>query len=110
MDEPRLRTHLVLGALATWRLSHLLAEEDGPGEVLARLRGRLEGGPLAPLAGCFDCVSVWAAAPVALAVVRGRAGVVITGLGLSGAACLLRRATESPPLIVPVGQIGEEDR
>ena len=35
-------TRLAVAALATWRLTHLLASEDGPGAVVARLRARAE--------------------------------------------------------------------
>ena len=37
--DPWLR--FLLAVLATWRLTHLIAREDGPGRCLARLRGRL---------------------------------------------------------------------
>ena len=30
----------VLVSLAVWRVTHLLAEEDGPGDVVVRLRAR----------------------------------------------------------------------
>ena len=56
---------LTLGLLAVWRLTHLLAEEDGPGDLLARLR-RLAGSlRLGGLIDCFYCLSLWMAAPAA---------------------------------------------
>jgi hypothetical protein len=109
MHEAGPLTHLALGALATWRISHLIAQEDGPGGLLARLRARLEHGPMAGLADCFDCVSVWVGVPVAVAVVRRRSEPVLTALALSGAACLLRRAVDPPPLIVPLDDSDESE-
>ena len=55
----------LLGALATWRIAHLLQFENGPWRLLARLRHGLApwlGGVLA----CFYCFSVWIALPAAI--------------------------------------------
>jgi hypothetical protein len=82
-----------LGALATWRLAHLVAAEDGPGDVVVRLRRRAGESWAGSLMDCFYCLSVWAAAPVTAGVVRRRREAPLTWLALSGAACLLERAT-----------------
>jgi hypothetical protein len=82
-----------LGALATWRVSHLIAEEDGPADVVVRLRARLGNRQLGQLMDCLACTSVWVAAPVAVAVTRRPRDAPLTWLALSGAACLLERAT-----------------
>ena len=86
-----------LGALATWRVSHLIAEEDGPADVVLRLRARLGNGQLGRLMDCFACTSVWVAAPVAVAVTRRPRDAPLTWLALSGAACLLERAARPEP-------------
>ena len=83
-----------LGALATWRVTHLIAEEDGPADAVVRLRVRLGTSQLGRLMDCFACTSVWVAAPVALAVARRPREGPLTWLALSGAACLLERMTE----------------
>jgi len=80
-----------VGALATWRVTHLLAEEDGPADAVVRLRARLGTGRLGQLMDCFACTSVWVAAPVSLAVARRPRDLPVTWLALSGAACLLER-------------------
>jgi len=82
-----------VGALATWRLAHLVAAEDGPGDVVVRLRRRAGNGWAGSLMDCFYCLSVWTAAPVTAAVVRRPREAPLTWLALSGAACLLERAT-----------------
>src|SRR5262245_666034 len=41
MNERSFPPRFVLAVLATWRLTHLLAREDGPAESLARLRAHL---------------------------------------------------------------------
>jgi hypothetical protein len=82
-----------LASLATWRVTHLLAEEDGPADVIVRLRRRAGGGRLGELMDCFYCLSIWVAAPATLAVARRPRDAPLAWLALSGAACLLERAT-----------------
>ena len=89
--DPGFATRFALGALATWRLTHLIAEEDGPADAVVRLRVRLGTGRLGQLMDCFACTSVWVAAPIAVAVARRRRDRPLTWLALSGAACLLER-------------------
>ncbi len=82
-----------LAALATWRVTHLLAEEDGPGEVVLRVRARLGESWAGTLMDCFACMSMWVAAPLGVAAVRRRRDAPLAWLALSGAACLLERAS-----------------
>lgn len=82
-----------IAALAVWRVTHLLAEEDGPMDAVVRLRARLGSGEAGALLDCFYCLSVWTAAPASLAVTRRRRDLPAVWLALSGAACLLERAT-----------------
>ncbi|HJQ49720.1 MAG TPA: DUF1360 domain-containing protein [Gaiellaceae bacterium] len=83
----------VLASLATWRVTHLLAEEDGPADAVVRLRRRAGSGRLGELMDCFYCLSIWVAAPATLAVARRPRDAPLAWLALSGAACLLERAT-----------------
>ena len=83
--------HFVLGVLATWRIAHLLAYEDGPWFVLVRLRRALGRGFIAALWDCLQCSSLWIAVPIAYAISRTAGEGVLTWLGLSGGACLLDR-------------------
>lgn len=61
---------LAICGLSAWRLARLIALDDGPFDVFARLRGVLlmRGGELAKglLACPFWCLTVWTAAIVAL--------------------------------------------
>jgi hypothetical protein len=93
-------TRFALGALATWRVAHLLAEEDGPADAVVRLRARLGTGPVGQLMDCFACVSIWVAAPIAVATARRRRETPLHWLALSGAACLLERASRQPDWLV----------
>lgn len=82
-----------LASLAVWRLTHLLAEEDGPADVVFRLRGSAGAGRVGGLMDCFYCLSVWVAAPFSLVVARRPRDAPLAWLALSGAACLLEQAT-----------------
>jgi hypothetical protein len=86
----------VVAALAAWRLSFLLAREDGPGRVFVRLRAALARGPLAGGAGCVKCVSVWVALPLAFFVGGTWAELAVTWLALSGVAALVDEWTRPP--------------
>ncbi len=100
-----------VAVLATWRVTHLLANEDGPADLVVRLRSRLSDGFLGKLMDCFHCLSLWVAAPAALFVSRDPFEWSFTWLALSGAACLLERLGQEPVVIQPVSQpeIGEID-
>jgi Protein of unknown function (DUF1360) len=86
-------TRFVIASLAVWRVAHLVVEEDGPADVIVRLRRRAGSGQLGQLMDCFYCVSLWSAVPAAFVVARGRRDAPCVALALSGAACLLERVT-----------------
>ena len=83
----------VLCTLAVWRLSHLLACEDGPFDVVVRLRKRAGDGFLGGLMDCFYCLSVWIAVPFAWLVSKDLITGVVVWLALSGAASVLFKIT-----------------
>jgi hypothetical protein len=94
---------LVVATLATWRLCHLVAHEDGPLDFVVRLRRRAGNGQLGALMDCPYCLSLWWAAPLAGWLTLDWALGVIAALGLwlgiSGGACVIERLTSatSPP-------------
>lgn len=89
MDSEWLR--LILAVLATWRMSRLVAFEDGPWDAVARLRRLAGDGMLGHLMDCPYCLSLWFAAPAALSLDQAMPGWVVTWLGVSGGASLLER-------------------
>jgi hypothetical protein len=84
---------LVAAILATWRLTHLVAAEDGPWDVVARLRRRAGAGFWGRLMDCFYCLSLWIAFPVAWLVGDDWRSRLIAWPALSGGAILLERVT-----------------
>jgi hypothetical protein len=89
-----------VAALATWRVTHLVTQEDGPGGAVVWLRARAGTGALGELMDCFYCSSIWAAVPLGLAVSRSRREAPVTCLALSGAACLIERLVPDRDAVV----------
>lgn len=79
----------VVALLATWRLCHLVAHEDGPFDVIVRLRRRAGQGQWGRLMDCPYCLSLWFAVPFAFWLGRGGTHVAVLWLGLSGGSCLV---------------------
>lgn len=77
---------LLIGALAVWRLTHLLYGEDGPWNLLARLRYFVGQGFWGNLMDCFYCLSLWIALPFGILLGREleRAFAVVAGAFRSG--------------------------
>jgi hypothetical protein len=89
-------TRLALATLATWRLTSLVAREDGPADVIARLRERAGTSVVGSLMDCFACTSIWTAAPLALYAAPRRRDLLPTWLALSGGAIMLDRLLPEP--------------
>jgi hypothetical protein len=94
---------LLLGALCVWRVTHLLNAEDGPWDLLVRLRRRAGDGFWGDLLDCFYCASLWVAAPFAALLADDLRERLLLWPALSGAAILLERITHrgtgAPPVL-----------
>ena len=92
---------LLLGGLATWRLTHLLNAEDGPWDLVLRLRHVLGNGFWGKLLDCFHCLSLWLAVPLALLIGETALERTMLWLAFSALAMLLELMTSnrrgSPP-------------
>jgi hypothetical protein len=99
----------VLAVLATWRVTHLLASEDGPADIIVRFRAILGPRLLGRLMDCFNCLSFWVAIPAALFVSRQLYPGIFAWLAISGAACLLERLARDPVIIEPAPPPTEGD-
>jgi hypothetical protein len=102
VKDAGLPTRFALAALATWRVTHLLASEDGPGDLVVRLRAQLGASRAGGLMDCFQCLSIWVAAPLTPVVSRESREALPTWLALSGAACLLERLGNEPLVLEAV--------
>jgi hypothetical protein len=84
---------LAAGAAAVWRVTHLLQAEDGPWDLLARLRRMAGDSVWGKMLDCFYCLSIWMALPFAAALGATLRERLVLWPALSGAAILLERAT-----------------
>jgi hypothetical protein len=82
---------LILGVLAVWRVTHLLAAEDGPADLVFRLRRRLGDSVWGRALDCFYCLSIWIALPFAIGIGKTWGERVLLWPALSGGAILVER-------------------
>ena len=89
---------LLAAILATWRVAHLVVAEDGPWNIVARLRGFAGAGVWGDLMDCFHCTSLWVAAPIALWLSDQWTARVVLWLAVSGGAVVIERLLAHPPV------------
>lgn len=82
---------LVLGVLSVWRITHLLQAEDGPWNIVVRLRVAAGAGFFGAMLDCFACLSLWVAAPFAAFLGNGWGHGLLLWLSFSGGTMLLQR-------------------
>jgi hypothetical protein len=109
MEQLGFSIRFMLAVLATWRVTHLLASEDGPADVIVRFRALFGQSLAGKLMDCFNCLSLWIAAAAALFVTRQLLDWLLVWLAVSGAACLLERLGREPIVMEPVSQPTEGD-
>jgi len=99
---------LTIGILGVWRVTHLLHAEEGPWQLSRRLR-RLMGTTVAGQAmGCFNCLSLWVAAPFAFFVGASWGDRALSWPALSAGAIVLDHVVSR--LVLPAVAMYEEDR
>jgi hypothetical protein len=98
---------LTLGILGVWRVTHLLHAEDGPWELVVRLRRLMGSGVAGRAADCFDCLSLWIAAPCALLLGATWLDRALSWPALSAGAMVLNRVLSG--LGPPPAAMYEED-
>lgn len=84
---------LVVTSLVCWRVTHLFNKEDGPFEVIYRLRKLAGAGFFGSLLDCFYCLSLWTALPLGIWLGQDCWQKILFWWAISGAACLLEQAT-----------------
>src|SRR5262249_37143454 len=94
---------LALGILGVWRVTHMLASEDGPWNVLARLRRSAGTGFWGRMLECVYCLSLWVALPFAALICNSAGQRLSLWLAWSAGALLVERLMEhrrDPPAAV----------
>ncbi len=100
---------LLLGVLAVWRITHLIQAEDGPWDLVARLRARAGTSSVGQLMDCFYCLSLWIALPFALLLGGTWLQELLLWPALSAGAILLERVTGGAAK-APTADRSEEDK
>lgn len=96
-----------LASLAVWRLTHLIVKEDGPWQIISKIRRKAGNGFWGNLMDCFMCASIWVAVPFVFFVGGTIVEKLVIWLALSGTAIILERMFTEEPLILEQG--GEKD-
>ncbi len=86
---------LFISILAVWRLTHLLALEDGPWDVIVRLREKAGASIWGNLLDCFYCLSLWISIPFAYLVGSEWLEIIILWLAVSGGSIIIEIITSS---------------
>lgn len=87
--------HFVIAVLAVWRLTHLLSKEDGPFDLMYKIRKQIGQGFFANLLDCFYCLSIWVAIPFGIWIGHTVIEKIICCLALSGAVCLIQKCIDA---------------
>ena len=82
-----------IALLGVWRVTHLLNAEDGPGDSVVWLRKAVGNGFWGKLLDCFYCLSLWIAAPFAVAIGGNWSERLLLWPALSGGVILVERLT-----------------
>jgi len=93
LNNVSIEMKFVLCALAIWRVTHLIVAEDGPWDVIVKVRVRLGDSQAGRAMDCFYCLSLWIAIPFTFVVARHIWDWLLCWLALSATASLLEQAT-----------------
>ena len=88
VGEPLL---FVIVALATWRVTALVAYEQGPFGVLGGLRRLMVRLRLGQLVACFHCLGFWVAGVAALVVYGVEMSTLLFWLAIAGSVSIVER-------------------
>lgn len=98
---------LILGILCVWRFTHLFYGEDGPWNVMVRVRKSVGNGFWGKLLDCFYCLSLWISAPFAYVLGQTATEQILLWPALSAGAIIIERMTDRDPESLPAPCIDE---
>jgi len=85
---------LIISLLAAWRVTHLLQAEDGPFDIIYKIRKALGNSVVGKMMDCFNCLSIWIAMPFGYFLGDSWTERILIWLAISGGAILLERVTQ----------------
>lgn len=92
MDNELIR-YLVM-VFVVWRVTHLISSEDGPFDIVIRVRKLLGSGFFGRLADCFYCLSIWVGLAAALLAGGDVMTIILMTLYYSGASIFIERISD----------------
>ena len=84
----------IIISLAIWRITHLVSKEDGPFNIIYRVRKAAGAGLIGDLLDCFYCLSIWVSLPFALGTGTTVKDKLLLWMAYSGLACFGEKLTE----------------
>lgn len=79
--------------IIVWRITHLISSEDGPFDLIIKLRKLAGNTFFGKLMDCFYCLSVWIGLLCACFVTDDIKEIIILSIFYSGASILLEKLT-----------------
>lgn len=79
--------------IVVWRLTHLISSEDGPFDIIFKIRRAIGNNFFGKLMDCFYCLSVWFGLACAFYTGGNAMEIIILTLYYSGVSILLERLT-----------------
>ena len=92
---------LALNILTVWRITHFFWAEDGPWDIVIRLRRWAGESFWGKLLDCFYCLSVWVSAPLGYVIGETWLERALLWPSLSAGAIFLERMTNRSPKVTP---------
>ena len=83
----------ILMVVVVWRLTHLISAEDGPFDVIIRLRKLAGNTFVGRLMDCFYCLSIWIGLVCAWYAGNNYQMIVVLTLYYSGSSILIEKVT-----------------
>jgi hypothetical protein len=84
--------YLIL-VIVVWRITHLISAEDGPFDMIIKIRKLVGNSFFGKLMDCFYCLSIWVGFACACFVTLEFKEILILTLFYSGASILLEKLT-----------------
>lgn len=81
----------LISVLSVWRVTHLIQAEDGPFDVIYKLRKLAGKSFFGSLMDCFFCLSIWVALPVGIYFGSNWIERILLGLSFSASAIFLEQ-------------------
>ena len=79
--------------VVVWRLAHLITLEDGPFDVIIRIRKMLGNSFFGKLMDCFYCLSIWIGFLIGWYAGSNLEEIILLALYYSGASLILEKLT-----------------